>query len=308
MKISQLCRSAASIWLGAAIVAGCSQMQPPLTAAGATVHGAHASGKTLQYLYVSDQRAGEVEVFANGSYQKAGAISRGIEGPEGLFLDRAGNLYVANFLGGDITEYAYGSAHPKFRYDRHMVEPVNVSVDRDGNVYEADFDGDFVNEYRQASNKVMNSCAEPGNVSSVAVDAAGDVFLTVDSSRGGRIDEFAGGLNGCHGKWLGVSLGYAGGIVLDKHGDLIVCDSSDPGAVDVIEPPYDKVARRLGSHWSSPSRLAIDKTNSLVFVADKDSDLVAVIDYRTGKIVSSLGSTSGLSKPAGVVDEPNAIY
>ncbi|MGP8101654.1 MAG: hypothetical protein ACLQHL_13010 [Candidatus Cybelea sp.] len=285
MRISQLCRNAVWIWTGAA-----------------------PGGKILDYLYVSDQRAGEVEVFAKGSYQKVGTISRGVEWPSGLFLDKTDNLYVANFLGGDITEYAHGSARPTFKYDRGMEEPVNVSVDRDGNVYEADFDGKFVNEYQQASNKVMNSCAESGYVSSVAVDAAGDVFLAVDSSGGGRIDEFAGGLNGCHGKRLGVRLGYADGIVLDKHGNLIVCDSSDPGAVDVIKPPYDKVARRLGSHWSSPSRLAIDKTNSLVFVADKDSDLLAVINYGTGKIVSSLGSMSGLSKPAGVVDEPNAVY
>ncbi len=308
MRISQLCRSAASIWLGAATIAGCSQMQPPVTAAGATVQGPHASGKMLDYLYVSDQRAGEVEVFANGSYQKVGAISRGIEGPEGLFLDGAGNLYVANFLGGDITEYAYGSARPKFRYDAHMVEPVSVSVDGDGNVYEADFDGQFVNEYAQASNKVVNSCTQPGLVSSVAVDPGGDVFVASDSNTGGRIVEFAGGLSGCHGKRLGITLGYAGGMVLDKHGNLIVCDSSDPGAVDVVKPPFEKVARKLGSHWSSPSRLAIDKTGSLVFVADKDADLVAVIDYKTGKIVSSLGSANGLLKPAGVVDEPNAVY
>ena len=69
MKISQLCRNVASIWLGAAMLAGCFQTQPPLTATGATVHGPHAGGKMLEYLYVSDQRAGEVEVFANDSYQ-----------------------------------------------------------------------------------------------------------------------------------------------------------------------------------------------------------------------------------------------
>jgi serine/threonine-protein kinase len=308
MKISQLRRSAASICLGAAMLVSCSQMQPPLTGTGATVRGPHAGGKMLDYLYVSDQRAGEVEVFANGSYQKVGAISRGIEGPEGLFLDAAGNLYVANFLGGDITEYGYGSSREKFRYDAHMVEPASVSVDHDGNVYEADFDGKLVNEYQQASNKVVSSCPQPGFVSSVALDAAGDVFVAQDSKRGGRITEFAGGLSGCHGKRLGVRLGYAGGMVLDKHGNLVVCDSSDPGAVDVIKPPFDKVSRKLGSHWSSPSRLAIDKTNSLVFVTDKTTDLVAVINYKTGKIVSSLGTTSGLLKPAGVVDEPNAVY
>lgn len=106
---------------------------------------------------------------------------------------------------------------------------------------------------------------------------------------------------------VGVRLGYAGGMVLDKHGNLVVCDSSDPGAVDVIKPPFERVGK-LGSHWSSPSRLAIDKTNSLVFVTDKTTDLVAVINHKTGKIVSSLGSMSGLLKPAGVVDEPNAVY
>ncbi|MGA2759370.1 MAG: hypothetical protein ABSF08_03475 [Candidatus Cybelea sp.] len=308
MRVSQLCHSAVWICTVAVLLAGCGQMQTPMTNAATTVRGPHASGKTVNYLYVSDQRAGEVEIFANGSHEKLGAISRGIEGPSGLFLDTAGNLYVANFLGGGITEYAYGSDRPKFRYDAHMVEPLGVSVDRDGNVFEADFDGKFVNEYHQASNKVASSCAEPGFVSSVATDAAGDVFVASDSSEGGRITEFAGGLSGCHGTRLGVRFGYAGGMVLDKQGNLIVCDSSDPGAVDVIKPPFEKVARKLGSHWSSPTRLAIDKTNSLVFVTDKTTDLVAAIDYRTGKIVSSIGSARGLLKPAGVVDEPNAVY
>ncbi|HLY03324.1 MAG TPA: hypothetical protein VKR56_12625 [Candidatus Cybelea sp.] len=308
MRVSQFCRTAAWVCATTAIVAGCAQTQPPLAPAGAAERAPHAGGKVLDYLYVSDQRAGEVEVFANGSYQKVGTISRGIEGPEGLFLDKAGNLYVANFLGGNITEYPYGSARPKFKYDAHMVEPVSVSVDRNGNVYEADFDGQSVNEYQQGRNKVVSSCAEPGYVSSVAVDAAGDAFVAVNSNRGGSIAEFAGGLSGCHGTTLSVTLGYAGGIVLDKHRNLIVCDSSDPGAVEVIEPPYDKVRRKLGSHWSSPSRLAIDKDNSLIFVADKTADLVAIIDYSTGKLVKSLGSTNGLSKPAGVIDEPNAVY
>jgi hypothetical protein len=288
--------------------AGCTQMRPPVATAGTASRGSHPSGKILDYLYVSDQRAGEVEVFVNGSYQKVGAIGRGIEGPLGLFLDKAGNLYVANFLGGNITEYAHGAARPMFKYDAGMKDPVNVSVDRDGNVYEADFNGQFVNEYHQGSNKVLNSCAEPGAVSSVAVDAAGDVFVAVNSSSGGSIAEFAGGLGGCHGKALAVTLGHAGGMVLDQHGNLIVCDSSDPGAVDVIDPPYEKVARKLGSQWSSPSRLSIDENNALVFVADKNADLVAIIDYATGRKVSSLGSASGLSKPAGVVDEPNAVY
>jgi DNA-binding beta-propeller fold protein YncE len=306
MRVSQFWRSTIWIWTGAAMLTACVQMQPPLGTARAASRGSHASGKILDYLYVSDQGAREVEVLANGSYQKVGAITRGIEGPAGLFLDDGGNLYVANYLGGDITEYAHGSARPKFRFGARMVEPLDVSVDRDGNVYEADFDGKFVNEYRQASNKVVNSCAEAGSPWSVAVDAAGDVFVAVDSNRGGKIVEFAGGLSGCNGKTLGVTFSYAGGTVLDKQGDLIVCDSSRPGAVDLIEPPYEKVARKLGSHWSSPSRLAIDKTNALIFVTDKDAAMVTVIDYRTGKIVSSVGG--GLSKPAGVVDEPNAVY
>jgi DNA-binding beta-propeller fold protein YncE len=306
MRVSQLCRNTIWIWTGAVMLTACVQMQPPLGTARAASRGSHASGKILDYLYVSVQGAREVEVFANGSYQKVGAITRGIEAPAGLFLDDGGNLYVANYLGGDITEYAHGSAHPKFRYGARMVEPLDVSVDRDGNVYAADFRGKFVGEYRQASNKVVKSCAEAGYVWSVAVDAPGDVFVAAGSTGGGSIGEFAGGLSGCHGKRLGVRFGYAGGMALDKHNNLIVCDSSHPGAVDVIKPPYEKVSRKLGSHWASPSRLAIDKTNALLFVTDKDAAMVTVIDYRTGKIVSSVGG--GLSKPAGVVDEPNAVY
>jgi sugar lactone lactonase YvrE len=254
MRILHLYRNGLWICAAAAMLAGCAQIQPPLAATEPASRGSHPSGKILDYLYVSDQRAGEVEVYANGSYQKVGAISRGIQGPLGLSLDNAGNLYVANFLGDKITEYAHGVSRAMFRYDAGMKDPVNVSVDREGNVYEADFDGQFVNEYHQGSNKVLNSCAEPGAVSSVAVDAGGDVFVAVNSNSGGRIAEFAGGLSGCHGK------------------------------------------------------VSIDKNNALVFVADKDADLIAIIDYSKGKRVSSLGSANGLSKPAGVVDEPNAVY
>ncbi len=110
MRISQLYRNGLRICAAAAMLAGCAQIQPPLAAAQPASRGSHPSGKILDYLYVSDQRAGEVEVFANGSYQKVRAISRGIEGPLGLSLDKAGNLYVGNFLGDKITEYAHGAA------------------------------------------------------------------------------------------------------------------------------------------------------------------------------------------------------
>jgi hypothetical protein len=65
-----------------------------------------------------------------------------------------------------------------------MVEPVSVSVDGDGNVNEAAFDGQFVNEYRQASNKVVTSCTQPGLVSSVSVDKDADVVAVIDYRTG----------------------------------------------------------------------------------------------------------------------------
>jgi DNA-binding beta-propeller fold protein YncE len=257
----------------------------------------------LNDLYVSDFGSGKVEILTNKAYRKIAAIARGLDGPDGDFLDARGNLYVANWAGDDITEYPPGATSPSHTYNAGMTDPVNVSVDPDGNVYESDFNGGFVNEYAQASNHVVATCSPGGQVSGVAVDNHGDVFVAY----GTNIAEYKGGLAACNEKVLKATLGFAGGMVLDEHDNLVVCDQLGP-TVDVIAPPYARVTNTIGSGFTEPLHVTLNKANTLAFVADDAAKSVTIINYKTGTNLTRLARANGLADPSSAVDRPNADY
>jgi hypothetical protein len=248
-----------------------------------------------------------VILLKNGSYKSAGTITKGLVSPDGDFVDAAGNFYVADYDGVDIQEYNPGGTSPSFTYRHGMIDPVNVSVDSQGNVYEADYDGWYVNEYAQKSNRVVNSCSPGGGVQGVAVDANGDVFVDYNenASGTGKIAEYKGSLAGCHETVFAPTLAFAGGMVLDAQGDLIVVDQTAP-AVDVIVPPYSSIKGQLGSGYIAPFHVTLAKNNKRAFVADYLD--VFVVKYPSGSLYKSLGSANGFAAPAGAVDDPNAVY
>jgi serine/threonine-protein kinase len=256
-------------------------------------------------LYVTDFGTGVVEVLKNSNWANIGTISTGIDGPDGAFVDKKGDIYVANYLGADVTEYKSNDTQ-KFSYTG-VSDPVGVSVDKAGNVYEADYEGGYVTEWAQGSDTIVAQCSVGGNAEGAAVDASGDVFVDYNSSFGGAfIKEYTGGLSGCNGTQLGVTLAFAGGMVLDKNNNIIVCDQLGP-TVDVIDPPYTSVSGTLGSGYSDPFHVTINKAETEVYVADNANANVQVLSYPSGSNIITLGGANGLSDPAAAVDGKNFI-
>jgi hypothetical protein len=276
----------------------------------------HATGHrnqpdTGRQIYVSDFGTNVVELLKYRRWTSLGTISNGVNGPDGNWVDKNGNFYVANYANPNITEYD-PSGNLMFTYSTGIADPVDVTTDKVGNVYEADFNytvsgGGYVNEYAQGSNTVAATCSQGGNVESVAVDKHGNVFVYYNNPSGGAsITEYAGGLTGCNGTVLPISFGFAGGMAIDKQGDLVVCDQIAP-AVDVIAPPYTSITSTLGSGWSDPFHVTIDKAGTQAYVADLAAADVQVLTYPGGSSVATLGSANGLSSPASAVDSKNYV-
>jgi DNA-binding beta-propeller fold protein YncE len=281
-----------------------------------SLQGAHVVNpakkkKGLKDLYVSDFGTGAVEILANGTWTETGTITSGLDGPDGIFADKKGNVYVANYAGLDIQEYAPNGTSPSFTYNASMIDPIGVDVDAKGNVYEADYDDGGgagpINEYAQGTNTVLNTCSPGGSVEDVAVDKAGDVFADLNFAAGGAgVVEYKGGLSGCSETTLITSLSFAGGMAMDKHGNLLVCDQLGP-TVDVIKPPYTSVSGTLGSGYSDPFHVTINKKNNQAYVADLGNANVQVLSYPSGSNVATLNSANGLSDPAAAVDGQNEV-
>jgi streptogramin lyase len=246
-------------------------------------------------------------VLKNGTYDQIGTISKGLVEPNGDSVDSAGNVYVADYGIGAVREYRPHNQTPSFTYKAGMIDPVDVTVDANGNVYEADYNGWAVNEYAQGSDTVVQSCSVLGYVESIAVDSSGDVFVDYNQNAtgSGSIQEFKGGLAGCHATGLPIALEYAGGIAVDKHGKLLVVDQGAE-TVDIIAPPYTK-AKAFGSGYTDPFHITLNKSNKLAFITDLYD--VVVMRYPSGTLDTMIGGTGhGFELPAGAADNPNAVY
>ena len=263
-----------------------------------------AKKKLPDDLFVDDRGLNAVEILENGTWHNDGSISNGIDAPDGNWVDTKGNLYVADFTGANVQEYKPGATSPTFTYSAGMTDPVVVTTDSHGKVYEGDYIGSYVNEYTQGSNGVLHNCAPGGMVEAVAVDAAGDVFVAYNLNSTAKIIKYTGGLKGCSGTVLGVTLKFAGSMVLDAHSDIIVCDQG-ARTVDVLDPPYRHISRKLGSGWSDPFHVTINKKNNQAYVVDFNNANVQVLAYPSGKNQATLNSANGLSVPDGAVDGSN---
>jgi hypothetical protein len=268
----------------------------------------------LPDLYVSDLGGvggpkARIDILKNKTYKYIDEISEGINTPGGNFLDKQGNLYVADQDAVNIKEYAPGATSPTFIYNAGMISPQDVSVDRNGNVFEADWpngSNGFINEYAQGSNTIIHTCDTGFQVvTGVAVDRKGDVFVDV----GSKLIDFKGGLSGCSVKLL-VSLNSGGGMALDKNNNVIVADAGN-ATVDVIAPPYQTITNMLGSGYTTPWRVRINKANTRAFVSDVGLSFrgrVFVLQYPSGALVTWLDSSNGIYEPFSAVDGPNAVY
>ncbi|MBV8531231.1 MAG: hypothetical protein JO104_07925 [Candidatus Eremiobacteraeota bacterium] len=260
----------------------------------------------LSDLAVTDLGTGAVEVL-DGSYRLIDTLRAGLNGPLGDYYDARGNLYVANWPGINVTEYDR-TLRQIYTYSQDLVDPIGVTVDGAGNVYVADGGGgkpSVVVEYPQRRKVPRAACFTGLLNGGVAVDAAGDVFVSGDGSLrgGGFLREFKHGLKGCHARVLRVAFGSVGGLQVDNNGNLVV--SAEFAGVVVMPPPYTSKAFRFKVTPDSHN-IALTRKNDLIFIADPSfyGHQVVVATYPQGKYVTTLNGSNGLSVPVGVATYP----
>jgi hypothetical protein len=262
------------------------------------------AAKSPADLFVDNSDPEEVLILKNKSWTESGTITDGTTDPDGNWYDKHG-LYVANYNQGNIEQYN-SSGSLTFTYSAGMTNPVTLTTDANGNVYEADFTGDAVNEYHQGSNSVVATCQLGGFVEGVAVDKAGDVFVAYYTGAG-DIVEYKGGLSGCSQTPLGATVNFPGGMILDKSDNLIICDQIGD-AVDIVKPPYSSISGTLGSGYSEPFHVSLDKKNDQAYITDTGKAwTIDVVTYPGGSRTATLGTTDDVGFPYGAVDGSNFV-
>lgn len=255
-----------------------------------------------------------------------GSIPLGHVAPFGDWVDKNGNIYVVvasdTSNNGNVYEYNSGGGLI-FTYNSTLGLATDVTTDRHGNVYVADNgwnsatgDEPHVAEFEQSVNESI-SCPPVGigNSNGIAVDQQGDVFLTVNYVSGGAsIVEYPRGIikSRCVGTVLPIDVGPYGsfyGAAVDTRGNLLVGTSSVTAApsVAIIAPPYTSITGSLGSGWSRPFEVRIDRAGTRAYVTDTAAKTVTVLAYPGGSTIATLGTANGISAPVSAVDSKNYV-
>jgi hypothetical protein len=264
----------------------------------------------LSGLFVADDTDDDVCVLQNGTWKILGEIQDGIGNPNGNWVDNSGNFFQTETASATVNEYGRNQFGPKFTYTG-FAEPLVVTTDTNGNIFVGDDNyakNGSVTQFKDGSNTPVQHCALSGGVEGVAVDSNKDVFVAYNTSNSrGKLARFAGGLAGCKATTLSVPLGVPGALVLDRQNDLVVADQTNE-VVNVVKPPYSKVAKSFGLPLFQPYHLALNRHENRLFVCEAPHQFIDVLEYPSGKLLIQLSGRYGFSGPRGVTDEPNAVF
>lgn len=288
----------------AAVIAACSSPSTSVVPGGASTlaqRSAADGASTMQtngtsgtgQLFVAGSRTNVVQIFSKTApFTLLGQITQGIGGPNGMVVDKSGNLYVANVYPASISVYPPGKTSPSVVYKKDLTNPLNLAMGANGTLYLVNYyppgHGSAIFEYANGSTTPTAKIQFPnGGAEGVALDSSNNLYVSINQSNGGRILKFAPGAK--TGKDLGISLGFAGGLLVDNKGNLVACDQTGM-AIDIFPPGATKPSQRI-TGMSSPYHIAFGENYARLYLADNSAHVVTVYTYPGAKIVGQIQRT-----------------
>jgi hypothetical protein len=86
------------------------------------------AAKNMNLLYISDATAGDLYVYSYPGAKLQGVLT-GLSAPEGVCVDKSGDVWVANTGAMDIVEYAHGGNSPIATLSDAAYFPLGCSID-----------------------------------------------------------------------------------------------------------------------------------------------------------------------------------
>lgn len=246
---------------------------------------------------VSDSGAGTVVISGPEGEAPVGvAAPYRLEGfsfcgePSGVAFDNSpasasqGALYVANVCNNTVEKFELSATSEEYELTEALNaspgfgEPLGVSVDSHGNVFVADYASSSVVEFDPSGAEVnrIDTSAE-FHPSSVAIDAAGDLFVQGYGLNSSVYVWEANGSGVIESTTVGTAVVATGatGVAVEVSADLLYVAMG--ARVDVFGATSLAKEGEFGSSdLSSSERLAVNEGNSHVFVADAGTGSVAV--------------------------------
>lgn len=237
--------------------------------------GALALDEADSEMYVANSSHNDVAVYALGRREPSRSITvaSGLEDPQAIAFDRAGNLYAANTYESTVTVFAPGSNKVLRTIVRGVQNPAALAFDRSGNLYVANVEG---NE---------GGSELGGSISIYAPGAAAPFLSLTDGLRGANYS-----------------------LAFDRDEDLYAASGCpyQNTPISVYARSSASVLRIIFQGISFPCAIALDAAGNL-YVANLGSNSVLV--YPAGASTPSRTIVRGIDYPNGLaLDAAGNLY
>lgn len=221
----------------------------------------------------------------------------GLNGPQGVAVDTAGNIYVADTKANTVIKIFKSGATATV--GSGYSSPTGVAVDRAGNVYVADFGHSLIKKVN-TSNLTTTFGSGYTSPIAVAVDTAGNVYYADYGAN--AVKELVG--NGTGTITISTAFNHPNGVAVDLAGNIYVADAGNNLVRKVPVGGGTITTLGMGVIFY-PQGVAVDAVGN-VFVADQGVNAIKEIPVGGGPVVT-LGS--GVISPYGVaVDQVGNVY
>jgi serine/threonine protein kinase, bacterial len=235
----------------------------------------------------------------------------GIDHPQGIAADNAGNLYVASLYNSKIFKLAAGAASPTAVAFDGLNLPNSVAVDSAGNLYVTNISRMLFKLAPGASSPtvLLQNLKAP---LSVTVDNAGTVYVVEQNIPDREADYTVRVLKLPPGSGVPAPLPFTGlgtvsdseGLAVDGGGNLYVTDGKNQRILKLA--PGASSPTVLSFNGICPSSAAVDSTGDLYFVDGKNAQVYEMLAGTTNPVRLPF---SDLRHPAGVaVDGAGNVY
>jgi hypothetical protein len=263
------------------------------------------AAKTQPLVYVSDNSANAIEIYPQGQSNPSpiGEITDGIAGPLGNYVDRHGTLYVANSSNSTVTEYPAGSTTPSVTLSSGLNFPISVAVDHYGDVAVGEFAQGAILEFPAGSSTPETTITLLTKPEGLTFDNRNHLWAAWNegSTLQGRVSKCAHFKAVCHDQ--GITEGQSGGLAIDHAGNRILGDITNQ-VINIYAPGSTSPTRTIQMTGHYPVKLALDRHEKTLYVADYNSASVLTYDYGTGTQTGAI--STGLQSAWGVSLNPAA--
>ncbi|HEY3675175.1 MAG TPA: hypothetical protein VGK84_04220 [Candidatus Tumulicola sp.] len=238
----------------------------------------------------------QVLIFPESGYnsQQIGAITDGVSGSWGLFVDASRDLYVAN--SSTITGYHPGHLSPFIVYSDPDA-PLYAVKNHSGVLYAANHDG-TVTEYLPGHTNPSLTLQTPGvEADGINIDNADNVYVAYRDSTGmGSVKKFKA--NSRNGSILGMQITQPQGLQIDRSGRILVVETGSKHDVAIFAPGKTTPSKVVDAVYGV-EQVVLRNANENIYVSNFINDYVYISHYPPGqfqpKLETAVGGVEGMA-------------